>query len=125
MTDILGISFDIWVGAILGAIVSAIFTASALGIRQFIKWWKRSRPRNMILGSLADNSQPCSIFVRDFHLATGSRLEAYERGRLLGNVPNVTDLWSDVEGSGISYVFNASGKYDRIGGKREKEEEIP
>lgn len=71
----------------------------------------------MVLESLSDNDEPCSIFVRDFQLAAGSIIEAHEHGRLLGTVPNVNDLWSDVEGSGVSYVFNAlgqAGKKDNI-----------
>lgn len=110
MTTILGISNETWTGAILGAIISAFFVMSLAAIKQLMKWWTKSRPQAKVLGPLADNKEPCTIFVRDYYLPPESQILAVEPGIGAGTVPNVHELWPDVEGRGISYVFNALGQ---------------
>lgn len=110
MTSIFGISGETWTGAILGAVVSAVFAVALASFKQVSKWWTRSRPRNKVLGPLADNKEPCTIFVRDFYLPPDSQILAVEPGIGAGTVLNVHELWPDVEGRGISYVFNALGQ---------------
>ena len=104
---LLGVSTDVWVGAILGAVVIPLILE---GIRRLRKWWNESRPRVRVLGAIADNDEICTIFVRDLLLGKDSQLIAVEPGRGVGIVPNVVDLWADVEGRGVSYVLNALGQ---------------
>lgn len=115
MNYILGISIETWAGAVLGAIVSAIFTLFATSARRLRRWWSRLKPINRVLGPISDDEEPCTIFVRDFLLSPGSTILAVEPRIGSGIVPNVQELWSDVEGKGMSYVFNALGQ----AGKRE------
>lgn len=103
----LGVSTDIWVGAILGAIVIPLILE---GIKSLKKWWNGSRPRVRVLGSIANDNEVCTIFVRDFYLEEGSRIISVEPRRGVGSVPNVRELWPDVEGRGVSYVLNALGQ---------------
>lgn len=110
MNSILGLTLETWAGAILGAIVSAVFTACAISAKLLKRWWKRSRPINRVLGPLSDEEEPCTIFVRDFYLSPGSTIMSSDPRKGVGLVPNVQELWSDVEGRGISYVFNALGQ---------------
>lgn len=103
----LGVSTDVWVGAILGAVAIPLVLE---GIRRLRKWWKESRPRVRVLGPIANDDEMCTIFVRDFYLEEGSRIISFEPRRGVGIVPNVTELWPDVEGRGVSYVLNALGQ---------------
>jgi|GEM_PF-2041729 len=108
---IVGLSRDVWVGAIFGAILGAIVIPLVLeGIRSLSHWWKASRPRQKVLGPLANNDEICTIFVRDFYLEEGSRIISVEPRRGVGVVSNVHELWPDVEGRGVSYILNALGQ---------------
>jgi hypothetical protein len=110
MTTIFGLSTEIWAGAILGAIIGVIFTILLVGARRLTKCWIQSRPRVRVLGPLADNNETCTIFVRDFYLPEGSHILSVEPRYGVGTVPNVHELWPDVEGRGVGYVFNALGQ---------------
>lgn len=111
MTTILGLSADIWAGVVLGAILGAIVIPMSLqGAKWLAKWYRESRPRVKVLGTLADDREVCTIFVRDFYLEEGSRIVSFEPRRGIGVVPNVVELWPDVEGRGVSYVLNALGQ---------------
>ena len=104
----LGLSNDTWGGAVLGAIVIPLIL---YGIRCIINWIVTSRPRNKVLGPIASNSEDCTIFVRDFFLPQNSQVWAKESASSsYGIVPNVNELWGDVDGMGMSYVFNALGQ---------------
>jgi len=103
----LDLSKDIWAGAILGAIVIPLVLYAC---RKLINWWHASLPRQRVLGAIADNDEICTIFVRDFLLGKDSQLIAVEPGHGVGVVPNVVELWADVEGRGVSYVLNALGQ---------------
>jgi len=122
MTPFLGLSSDTWGGAILGAILGAIVIPLSLaGIKRLAKWRRETVPAVKVLGTIADNDEICTIFVRDLYLKEGSKVLAVEPGRGIGEIPNVQELWSDVEGRGITYVFNALGQV----GKRHNISIIP
>lgn len=110
MTDSLGLSLDVWAGAILGALVIP-------GVLQIGKslagWWIALRPPRQVLGPLASNDEACTIFVRDFFLDKDSKLTSVEPRVGVGIVPNVRELWSEADGRGVSYVFNALGQVDK------------
>lgn len=112
----LGLSNDIWLGLIIGAILGAILGAIVVPlvlywIRCFRSWLITSRPRNKVLGSIANDSEDCTIFVRDFLLPPNSQIWAKESASIpYGVVPNVNEFWADVDGMGMSYVFNALGQ---------------
>jgi len=112
----LGFSNDAWVGIIIGAILGAILGAIVIpfvlyGIRCCINWLITSRPRNKVLGPIANDSEDCTIFIRDFLLPPNSQILAKESAYLpYGVVPNVIDFWADVDGMAMSYVFNALGQ---------------
>ncbi len=106
--NLLGLSNNIWVGAILGAVVIPLILAFG---KRVVNWWVASRPRKKVLGSIADNSETCTIFVRDFLLPQGSQILAKESASIpYGVVPNVHEFWADVDGMGMSYAFNALGQ---------------
>jgi hypothetical protein len=105
---ILGLPSEVWGGAVLGAIVIPL-------ILYFGKWVVNlcvaSRPRRKVFGSIADNSEICTIFIRDFLLPPDSQILAKESASIqYGVVPNVYEFWADVDGMGMSYVFNALGQ---------------
>lgn len=108
----LELTSDTWQGLIIGAILGAIIIPLVLcGIKWCINWIITSRPRNKVLGSIANNSEECTIFVRDFLLPRNSQILAKESASIPhGVVPNVYEFWADVDGMGMGYVFNALGQ---------------
>ncbi len=112
----LGLSNDMWVGIIIGAILGATLGTIVIplvlyGIKCFRNWLIASRPRNKILGPIANNSEDCTIFIRDFLLPPNSQIWAKESASIpYGAVPNVYEFWGDVDGMGMSYVFNVLGQ---------------
>lgn len=107
-----GLSDEIWGGAILGAILGAIVIPLVLyEVKWYINWIINSRPRNKVFASIANNDEDCTIFIRDFLLPQNSQILAKESANIqYGVVPNVVDFWADVDGIGMSYVFNALGQ---------------
>lgn len=89
-----GLSCDIWVGAILGAILGAIVVPFVIyGISRLINWTTTSRPRNKALGSIANDDEECTIFIRDCFLPPSSQILAKESASSqYGIVPNVSDF---------------------------------
>ena len=104
---LLGLPLEVWAGAILGSVV---IPAIWLALRSSYDWWSRSRPRRRVFQQLAADSEPCVIFMRDFVLAPGSAILAVEPRVGVGKVPNVSQLWADVDARALSYVLNALGQ---------------
>ena len=102
---------DTWEGAILGAVLGALIIPGVLGIiRQIKKYWKNSRPAKKLLQGIADNGETCKIFVRDFFITQGTELYSADPRLGVGVVPNVQELWPDVEGRAVGYLLNIFGQ---------------
>lgn len=113
----LALSGDIWAGAILGAVLSAIIipfcVAAVLWVR---RWWTESRPASQLLEGMGQQDEACLIFIRDFfievdpHQPLKSPLLSVEPRKGVGVVPNVSQLWADVDARGLAYVLNVLGQ---------------
>lgn len=102
---------DTWEGAILGAILGALVIPAVLGIiGKFKKYWENSRPAKKLLQGIADDNETCKIFVRDFFVTQGTELYSIEPRLGVGVVPNVQELWPDVEGRAVAYLLNIFGQ---------------
>jgi len=73
-------------------------------------WWKNILPAQKVLGPLANNKNILAIFVRDFFITPGTPLLSQEGlNGPIGIVPNVLNLWSDVEGKSLAKLLNLFG----------------
>ena len=106
-----------WVGAILGATVSAIFAATFATIRAAL----RLRPLRRVLGALAGNDTPTAIYVRDMFVHDGalwSKEPQYLPSapttiQLAGpypNIPSVTGQSDVVAASDVAALLGEAGK---------------
>ncbi len=103
---------DIWIGAILGAIVIPGILKIVQHIINFIR---DSLPKRKLLEGIANNKELCRIFVRDLILEQNARVISLDPLlRTAGRVPNVSDLWPHVEALGTSYLFNILGQVNKI-----------
>ena len=106
-----GLSQEIWTGAILGAVIGAIVIPIVWGlISYFRSWWKYTRPQNQLFGQLRLQEEKCQVFVRDFLIDINSKLLSVEPRIGVGEVPNVNQLWADVDGKAAADVLNALGQ---------------
>lgn len=116
--QILGLSKELWIGAILGTIISFIFWVMVSLARKAHLWFKTSRPRMLILGDMANDEEKCLIFIRHLYIQnvslTTPLLEDVPRLGT-GHVPNVRDLWADVDGTALADILNVLGQ---VGKKR-------
>ena len=118
-TQILGLSYDLWIGAILGTIISFIFYSILACARKAYRYLATSRPPLLILGDIANNAEQCLIFIRHLFIQdttseTTPLLEKVPR-RGVGRVPNVEDLWADVDATALANTLNVLGQ---VGKKR-------
>lgn len=114
MDSIFGLSNEIWSGAILGAVLSAIVIPLIWAVMRWIRnWLVVSRPRRQVLGPLAIDEEMCTLFVRDFFLSDNSQILAVEPTLGVSVVPNVRELWADVDARGIAYALNALGQVNK------------
>jgi len=105
------LSADIWTGAILGAALGSLVIPGVLYlVRSLTRWWHETRPPLKLLEGLASQEEPCRIFVRDLLVPKDSPLISVDPGVGIGTVPNVLELWPDVEGRGAASVFNVLGQ---------------
>lgn len=108
-------SRDIWEGAILGAILGSLVIPGVLKAIGLIgKWWRNSRPARKLLQGIADEDEKCKIFVRDFFITQGVELYSIEPRLGIGKVPNVHELWPDVEGRAVGNLFSIFGQIGKI-----------
>lgn len=78
--------------------------------RNIKSWWTKSLPAQRVLGSLANNNVRLTIFIRDFFIANGTSLYTQEGlNGMVGVVPNVTELWPNVEGKSLARILNLLG----------------
>lgn len=120
--EILGLSYDLWTGAILGTIISSIFLAIRFFARKVYLYWITSRPSMLILGDMANNAEQCLIFIRhlfiqDVKPETTPLLEGVPRMGI-GKVPNVRDLWPDVDATALADILNVLGQAGKKGNIR-------
>jgi hypothetical protein len=66
--------------------------------------------RLALLEGIANQDEPCKIFVRDLFVQKDTPLISVEPRLGVGTVPNVLELWPDVEGRGATSVFNVLGQ---------------
>ncbi len=106
-----------WVGAILGASVSAIFAATFATIRAAL----RLRPLRRVLGGLVGNDGPTAIYVRDMFVHQGALWSkepqylptAPTSIGLAGpypNIPSVTGQSDVMAASDVSALLGEAGK---------------
>lgn len=112
--QILGLSSNLWIGALLGAIASAIFWVVGSLLHKFYLWWITSRPSNLVLGDMAKNDEQCLIFMRHLFIQntapqTTPLFEVVPRVGT-GRVPNVGDLCPDVDATTLSNFLNVLGQ---------------
>jgi len=102
---------DTWEGAILGAVLGTLIIPSVLKFIDLIRrWWRNSRPARKLLQGIADQNEKCKIFVRDFLITEGAELYSIEPRLGIGRVPNVHELWPDVEGRAVGNLLNIFGQ---------------
>jgi hypothetical protein len=105
------LSADIWSGAILGAVLgSVVIPVFCYFLGVLIRFWRETRPSRRLLGGIADQGEPCKIFIRDFMNPGASPILSVEAGRPMGVVPNVPKLWADADGRGATSIFNVLGQ---------------
>jgi hypothetical protein len=91
---LLGISQEIWAGAILGAVIGAIVIPIVWRlIFYFRSWWKNTRPQNQLLGPIRLQEEKCRVFVPDYLIDRTSKLLSIVPRIGVGEVPNVYQLW--------------------------------
>lgn len=81
-------------------------------IKAIKNWWNNQRPILQVLQSIADNNRIVRIFIRDFFILPGTSLFSKDRGGI-GQVPNVVELWSRVEGIAIANILNVLGQVSK------------
>ena len=78
-------------------------------IKKVQQWWRESRPAHKLLGGISDPAVLCRVFVRDFFIKPGTDLISVEPRLGVGVVPNVHELWPDVEGRAVAAIFSVLG----------------
>jgi len=88
-------------GVILGAVLGSLIIPAVLKIMHKLgTWWRHLKPGMKPLQTIAEQEEKCKIFVRDFFIKQDAELYLIEPRLGIGKVPNVHELWPDVEGSG-------------------------
>ncbi len=102
---------ETWLGAILGAVLGSLVIPGVLKLIELLRhWWTWSRPSRKLLEGLANQVEPCKIFVRDFVIPKDTKLYSVEPRLGVGIVPNVHELWPDVEGRAVGNLLNIFGQ---------------
>lgn len=105
------ISGETWAGAILGAVLgSIVIPLTYFTLTQALSWWRSSRPASRLLGQIVRPDAPCKIFIRDLILEKNAAILSVEPRVGVGRVPNVLELWADVDGKALAYIFNVLGR---------------
>jgi len=66
---------DTWEGAILGAVLGSLVIPGVLWLGgRTAGWWRDSRPARQLFGGIAEETEHCKIFVRDFLIEPDTRL---------------------------------------------------
>ncbi|MFA6992703.1 MAG: hypothetical protein WC269_05525 [Candidatus Gracilibacteria bacterium] len=97
---------ELLVGTFLGSILVPLGIWLSQKIIQFII---DQFPARKLLGDFVNNDTPCKLFIRDFILESGSKIISIEPRVGQGYVPNVFELWPEVEGLATSYILNVLG----------------
>lgn len=103
---------DIWMGAILGAILgSIVIPFTGLAIKYIINWWVVKKPQNKLLKGITKENEPVNIFIRDLIKPPEEKIYAFNPKTATGGIiPNVNHLWADVDAKGVANVFNVLGQ---------------
>lgn len=62
---------EMWKGAFIGALVSAVFVVASSFLRKAVLKVKSQFPIRRILGDISDNDSPCSIFLKELYSQDG------------------------------------------------------
>ena len=104
-------SRDTWEGAILGAVLGTLIIPAVLKLIQLTQqWWFWSRPPRKVLGKIAKQEEVCKIFVRDLIKEQNAKVLSITPRVGVAEVPNVHELWPDVEGRSVAYILNMFGE---------------
>jgi len=112
----MGISSEVWSGAVLGAVLGSIVIPLAqFFLRKLASYWVERRPQQRLLEGIAKQDELCKIFVRDLLLddVTLTSIDPIHNSslsRLVGKVPNIGVVWPDAEGQTSSRIFNVLGQ---------------
>lgn len=115
------LSAEQWVGAVLGAAVSAIFAATFTAVRAVL----RLRPLRRVLGKLADNDMATAIYVREMFVRQGALWSkepqylptAPTTIHLAGPYPNIPSVMGQadvVAASEVAALLGEAGKRAEI-----------
>ncbi|MCK4732318.1 MAG: hypothetical protein KAT65_07655 [Methanophagales archaeon] len=99
--QILGLSSDLWIGAILGTIISFIFYSILACARKAYRYLATSRPPLLILGDIANNAEQCLIFIRHLFIQDTSP----EKTPLLEKVPRLVGGYGTLGTEAASYYL--------------------
>ena len=101
---------DIWTGAILGAVLGAMVIPGVFWLIRLVKnWWSETRPAMNLLEGMAHQDEPCKIFIRDLLLSQDATVLSLEPRVGWGRVPNVSELWPQVDAQAAADVFGVLG----------------
>lgn len=116
--EFLDFPLQFWLGiAATGVVLPVLWRLMTAALT----WWRTQRPINKLLEGLSAPEEPCAIFAQDFFIEdpslAGTPLRAaaawYVAGPgrpLVGRVPNVRELWADVDARAAAYVLNVLGQ---------------
>ena len=115
LSQILGLlTPEVWAGAILGALVSAVFAVSTGFLRQFAKLF----PLRRLLGDLANNDVDCLVFVRGMFVQNNTFLSRVpQQGAPLQIIVqqwvNIPEVFGAADVRAASDLFNLLGEAGR------------
>lgn len=106
---------DMWEGAILGAVLGSLVIPGVMKLLNLLATvWSDSRPAKMLFQGIACKNEKCKIFVRDFFIQQNTQLYSVEPRLGVGIVPNVYELWPDVEARAVGNLLSALGQIGKI-----------
>lgn len=106
-----GISIETWKGAIVGAVLgSIVIPIVLLVLKGIVTWWRDNRPQAKLLLGIVKQSEPCRIFVSDLQVPPGVTLVSVAPNHPPGSVPNIGQVWPDVEGRATASIFGMLGR---------------
>lgn len=116
--EFLGLSNELWVGAILGAALSAFGAVLLEFSRGLWRWWLRQRPSWLILERLGERSEPVLVFYRDLWPPVGALFNTFEPlVNRPGVIPNIDKVWPHAEATALAnllYVFAVVDKHENL-----------
>jgi hypothetical protein len=119
--NFLGLSYETWGGVLLAGVIIPILWWL---IRKLLDYIRNRKSISLVLKGIANNSEPCHIFVRDMEveLHQDPKLNYVDRwplldraprrlgGQIEGRGPNIPIVWADSDATAIADVLNVLGQ---------------